>query len=83
MDWTETVLIYPMGYDITRVIHDDSFKKFYKHLEEGKLPSYTYLVPRTIINLPEGTSREENPWESQPNTQHPSEDIRGGEYLIK
>ena len=74
MDWCEAMAIEPLAQQKDKYIHDQDFILFIEKLHTGNLDTYTYLVPRIFNN------DKDFPY---PNTQHPSEDIRSGELLIK
>ncbi|KRW99876.1 hypothetical protein PPERSA_10995 [Pseudocohnilembus persalinus] len=83
MDWNEAWGISPMNLKQEFSVYDKNFTKFYSQLENGNLCNYTHLIPSIFwSNLGEGLTEEED-WEKGPNSQHPSEDIRNGELLIK
>lgn len=46
MDWNECFAIYPLNTYHKNFIQDEDFNQFFRNLEQGTLPSYTYLIPR-------------------------------------
>jgi phospholipase C len=73
-DWNEAIFVYPTNTLVNSYKIDPEFKGLYAKMKNGTLPAFTYVVPAAIpnpINL--------NP----PNSQHPPEDYRWGEQLIK
>lgn len=71
MDWADPIEIYPLNENKERFIHDEDFQILFEKLRSGELADYTYLVPRFYRG---------DYW---PNSQHPTEDVRYGENMIK
>ncbi len=63
-----------MNWRASKFVNDQDFKLLYAKMKSDTLDTYTFLVPRIDYQDPD------YPF---PNTQHPGEDIRGGEQLLK
>eukprot|EP01116_Phalansterium_solitarium_P006292 TRINITY_DN18594_c0_g1_i1.p1 TRINITY_DN18594_c0_g1~~TRINITY_DN18594_c0_g1_i1.p1 ORF type:complete len:471 (+),score=146.77 TRINITY_DN18594_c0_g1_i1:130-1542(+) len=71
-DFTTAHGIAPLNTFTKNFVQDPGFDKFFGLLENGTLPSYTFLVPLLSPNFG-----------MQPTSQHPDYDIRAGEAQLK
>lgn len=74
MDWVEAMAIEPLNFQKDKFVQDQGFTLFQEKINNKTLENYVYLVPRQNYN---------DPGFPYPNTQHPAEDVRSGELLIK
>lgn len=73
--------ITPLNERKENFVYDMLLEKFYEKLEKGTLDDYTYLLPRIFndqVHDKDGNSKFVHS-----ETEHPVEDIRHGELLIK
>lgn len=74
MDWNEVLTVYPVDTYLDHYVMDLDFNHLYKKMHTQTLDTFTYLIPREL---------ELSFMGRPPNTQHPSQDVRNGEELLK